>query len=227
MTDLFRSSHVTAALYFTDQGHYLFKYKEMKAWQDSPADNHTISKSIREPEVAAAFSHIGSDSGYLQDGVIRVGNNSQGSWFVLVNKPAKYTIEIIGKGKMTIPVPLLVLIGAKGLFNIYALATKDFSPDAVAFHAPFPNVNSTGWICWGTGNKLPKVAANKANEVIDLFLKSPFNYDLKNGKSKSCSDDITKKYPLITNKDQYPVKDMVSMNRSIGRIIDEHIQDRG
>lgn len=226
MTDLFKSSHVTGALYFTDQGHFIFKYKEMNSWQSTPVDNHTVSKSIREPEVAAAFSHIGSDSGYLQNGVIRVGNNSQGAWFVFVKKPAKYTIEIIGKGKMTIPVPLLVLIGAKGLFNIYAIAAKEFSPDAIAYNAPFPNVNSTGWICWGTGNKPPKATANKANEVMDLFFKSPFNNDLRNGKSKSCPDDITLKYPLITNKDQYPVKDLVSMNRSIGRVIDEQIQDR-
>lgn len=227
MTDLFRSSHVTGALYFTDQGHYIFKYKESNAWQNTSVENKTKTKSIREPEVASAFSHIGSDSGYLQDGVIRVGNNSQGAWFVFVKKPAKYTIEIAGTGKMTIPAPLLVLIGAKGLFNIFALATNGFSPEAIAYHAPFPNVNSTGWICWGTGNKPPKVAANKAHEVIDLFFKSPFNNDLNNGKSKSCPDDISKKYPSISKKDQYPIKDLVTTGRSIGRIIEEQIQDRG
>ncbi|EKD88633.1 MAG: hypothetical protein ACD_34C00421G0002 [uncultured bacterium] len=141
MTDLFDSPHITGALYFTDQGHYLFKYKALNPWGSHAEENHTITKSIREPEVAAAFSHIGSDSGYLQEGVIRVGNNSKGAWFVFIRKPAKCSIEVADTGKITMPAPLLVFIGAAGSYYVFALAKKTFSPDATAYQAPFPNVN--------------------------------------------------------------------------------------
>lgn len=226
MTDLFNSPHITGALYFTDQGHYLFKYKETNMWQSHTEENHVITKSIREPEVAAAFSHKGSDSGYLQEGVIRVGNNSKGAWFVFIRKPAKCNIEVAGTGKLTVPAPLLVFIAAEGLFYVFALAKKEFSPEAIAYNAPFPNVNSTGWICWGTENGNPKVAPNKANQVVDLFFKSPFNNDLNNGKSKKFPDDIKGQLAMINGLDKYPTKDLVATHYTIGRIIEDHIQER-
>lgn len=224
--DLFSNSHITGALYFTDLGHYIFKYKDMNSWQTSAEDKVTVTKSLREPEVAAAFSHKGSDSGYLNDGVIRVGNNSKGRWFVFIRKPFRCSFEIIGSGKVTMPAPLLVLVGAANQFSLFALAVKAFNPEAMAFYAPFPNVNSTGWICWGTSNSAPKVDPGKADQVMDLFFKSPFNNDLSGGKSKAFGNDIKLKYPSIEGKDQYPVKDLVKMNRTIDRVIADLIDER-
>lgn len=221
MDDLFGNPHVNAALYFTDQGQYLFKYKNLDSWRNNPTQGESVSKTLREPEVCAAFTRKTTDSGWLQNGIIRVGNNSNGSWYVFWSRPTKAMITF-GDESLVIPIPATVLISIRKEFFLYALATDTFNPQRAAFHAPFPNVHVDGRICWGK-NASPKAGGDHAQEAWNLFFQSPFNGDLVAGKSTKFPDDIRKGYPALAGKKEYPVKTLKPLGESIGKVIDHLI----
>lgn len=210
--DLFNNPHVSAALYFIDQGHYLFKYKKDAG--------QVVSKNLREPEVLAAFTRSGTDSGWLQDGIMRAGNSSRGNWFVYAVEPTKVEIQI-GQGEpITVPIPATVLVGIGHTFHLFALAARQFHIGAEVFAAPFPNVYPDGRICWGQ-NAAPKADAGNARSVWELFFRAPFNGDLAQGKSTKFKDDIRKQYALLAGKKNYPVKTLVSLRVDISRQIEK------
>jgi len=221
MEDLFVNPHITAALYFTDQGHFLFKYKQLDTWRNNPAEGISVSKTLREPEVCAAFTRKTTDSGWLQNGIIRVGNNSKGAWYVFWSKPTMAMITL-GDESMVIPIPATVLVSARKEFYLFALATDTFSPQWNAFDAPFPNVHSDGRICWGK-NAAPKPGTDHALDAWNLFFQSPFNGDMVTGKSKKYTTDIRVQYPLLVGKKEYPVKTLKPTGDTIGKEIDQLI----
>jgi PRTRC genetic system protein B len=216
MSDLFDNSHVSGAVYFTDQGHFLVKLKK---------DGGCMVKNVREADVTAAFTHSSKDSGWLPKGIVRVGNTARGPWFVYVEKPEKRKIKLEKIGEITIPVPMIIFIGANGRYRIFAAAESTFSPDGLLYLAPFPNVDSNGSICWGN-NEQPKSNPIKAPAAMDLFFRAPFSSHWGNGKSKTHSADIRELLQTLDGKDQYPVKDLVSCNLTTSRLVDSIIRGR-
>lgn len=216
--DLFDNEHITAALYFTDQGQYLFKYKPLNSWQNRAEPGKAISKTLREREVSAAFTRKGSDSGWLQSGVIRVGVNSKGPWYVFWMKPDWGRINLFDDEMIQLPIPTTVLVGIKKEYYIFALAEDTFSPDFTVCNLPFPNVHPDGRICWGK-NAAPAVNAAEAATVWKLFFESGFNGDLVSRKSKKYPHDVRTRLKLLAGKKDYPVKDLVSDGQSIGWLI--------
>lgn len=224
MSDLFQNAHVEAALYFTDQGHYLFKWKNNSGRTISPSNLPAVSvKSLREPEVSSAFTRKGIDTGYIQEGIVRIGHNSTGPWFVFVSKPGPTSL-LIETNKITIPLPLLVFVGMPGRFLVVASSKEVFDPAEVAYQAPLPNVNSLGSICWGE-QRTPKVKPDHARETFALFIESPFSAHSVDGKSKKYPKDVRTLYATLENKAKYPVKDLASMNETIGQWINRMVKE--
>lgn len=199
--DIFSNSHIKAAVYITDQGHYLFQCKEGEG---------SSLKTLREADVRTAFSRKGTDSGWLQPGVIRAGFSTRGPWYVYYHEPMVRSISIIGIGKVMVPVPALLMVGQEKQIEIFAVKRLEFKDPGktLLWHAPFPNVYDDGRICWGK-NKIPAVDASKAEKIYDLFFTSPFNADLKGGKSIKYKEDVRLMLQEVDFKGEYPLKDLV------------------
>jgi len=215
MTDLFESEHVNAALYLTDLGHYLFKFKE---------GNKAAVKNLREAEVKAAFTGVNDDSGWIRSGIVRIGNNVKGPFFVYYRTRELKAMHFDDKSEFIICLPPTVLIGANGKFKLFALREEGFTKDAIVYCAPFPNVDpSDGRICWGTNDK-PKVNPSKAEKVWELFFNSLFNDHLTDKKSKSHPKDIRKLYKFLEEEGvDYPLDDLVTTHKSIDEITENLI----
>ena len=210
--DPFSSPHVGAALYFTDQGQYLFKSKEKGG---------CTSKTLREPEVCAAFTRKGFDSGWLDSGILRTGNNPKGKWFVYLSTPKNVVIDLTGNEYLYIPTPMMLMIGADKshfLFAMNIFFVDQFKPDLPVFVAPFPNVRHDGEICWGN-NDQPKVEASKARDTLKQFFASPFNGDLANGKSKKYELDVRKMLEELDFGGDYPVDDLVHTQMNVNQLV--------
>ena len=70
MKDLFtllEFAPATAALFFTEEGHFLFIHRDKQSGE-------TTSKYLRTPQVVQAFTDIALDTGYLPEGVVRAGS---------------------------------------------------------------------------------------------------------------------------------------------------------
>jgi len=213
-----------AALYFLEQGHYLFCDQNGKK---------KTSKFIAASDIAAAFAGQEQDSGWFPAGVLRCGHNTGGAWFVYSAPPQKVEITLEGdplpgslpEGKITIPIPRTVLVGAHKQYRIWALKGSRFEHSTNAYHAPFPNVHANGEICWGL-NEPPKVHPGAARQAWELFFRLPFNRDLANGKSSRYPSDVRRLLAELDGKRTFPCEELVEMHKTIRHLVEETIGGR-
>lgn len=169
----------SAALYFLD-GHYLLRY---------PENGRQVSKFLRSGDVAAAFRETGIDSGWLPPGVVRIGENEHGPWYVY-SAPAQRVKIFLGDDMIEAPIPRMVLAACRGSFYMFAMQAEHFAAGEKLYQAPFPNVRlDTGSICWGR-NQRPKQDPGEARKTWQLFFDSPFNGDYAERKCKSHPADV-------------------------------------
>ena len=217
MSDLFANPHISAALYFTNQGHYIFKYK----------DEHmgVSSKALRTKEVAAAFTLQDSDSGWIPSGVMRTGHNAMGDWFIFFAKPLLVDIRFTKEKAITIPAPATVLLGMNDDYYLFAMGEEDFNPKGKVYSAPFPNVHTDGRICWGSNQK-PKVHHSSASQAWDLFFKSAFNGDLADHKCKKNPQDVREFLKGLSGESRFPVSAMYVCYETLEGLIDQYRKGR-
>ena len=199
-----------AALYFVQGGQFLFRWREN--------GSGFRSKFVSPTDVKAALAKIETDSGWIPDGIQRVGESAKGPWFVLSIPAQKYSLNIVwSQAKIEtifIPLPHFIYVGIGNDYHIWAIKEKAFSPQAQLFHAPLPNVGSGGAICWGGNNPGP-AEAHIARRSFDRFIFSPFNNHSVSGKSKKEPDDIRKYLQGLTiSKRKYPAGDLIPLSGS-------------
>lgn len=191
-----------AALVFVGS-QFLFRWRQGDAVQ---------SKFISPASVRAAFSAEPIDTGWLPPNIRRWGTGASGDWAVLAIPPMRHALlfehitQDIPTMTLDVPLPALVFmrIGSAG----YIWALKDeFAPDAVLYHAPLPNVNHSGAICFG-GNRLEGCTLSQAWQ---LFLDSPFTSHQTNGKSRRQPDDVRLLLASLHKKRRYPLRDLAPL----------------
>ena len=204
------------------EGQYLLTYQE---------DSTHYTKFISSAAVRAAFVNLPVDSGFLPPGVVRWGSGSQGDWLVQFIPATRYNIPVILNSeviRLTVPLPPLIFMGIDSHYYVWAVKVKMFNPNALAFHAPLPNINECGLICFGS-NHVPKVSSKTFSETWQIFFNSAFNGDLASGKSRSYPNDVR---PFLVGlatlgKKRYPYRDLVSTGVAIATIIDTLVNKAG
>ncbi len=191
-----------AALVFCG-GQYLFRWRERDAVQ---------SKFISPASVRAAFSAELIDTGWLPPNVRRWGTGALGDWAVLSIPPMRHQLlfehvtQDIPTLTLDIPLPALVFMRIGTACYVWALK-DEFAPDAVLHHAPLPNVNSSGAICFG-GNRLE---GQSVAQSWRLFLDSPFTSHQTNGKSRQQPDDVRLFLAGLHKRRHYPSRDLLPL----------------
>jgi len=201
-----------AELYFLPAGHFLFRRR---------TETGVESKFVTLADVAAAFTQVEQDSGWIPAGVQRHGFNKNGNWFVYW-RPAQIVTITLDEGnrydKLTIPIPVTVMIGDGRRFHLFA-SNGEFSPGAPVFRAPFPNIHEDHSICWG--NNTPADAKpESAAAAWNLFFTAPFNNHLVEGKSKKRKKDVREALRSLNGKRRYPVGDLIAdRSGTIGKLV--------
>lgn len=196
-----QSPDVMATVYIM-HGQYIVRYQD---------NQQKFSKFVSPDVIRAAFTQIPIDSGFLPSGTVRWGSYSQGNWVVKFIPPQQTSIFLADTSKpnaLRIPLPGLVFLGIGYRYFLWAVKTREFEPQAGVFHAPFPNINADGSICFGS-NRVPKCSSTTLESAWQLFLSSPFNGDSATGKSKLNPNDVQKQLRAITSKRRYPLRDLV------------------
>jgi hypothetical protein len=200
-----------AALYFLD-GHFLYRRRTPSGIKN---------KFVTVVDVAAAFTGQEADSGYLAAGVVRVGSNAGGKFYVY--SAPEQQVEVIipdHADPVKIPIPRTVLVAASGQYYLFAMAEKYFGADEAAYHAPFPNIYPDGRICWGQ-NSVPAVDPADARQIWNLFFEAPFNHDLAGKKMRSNMSDVLVPLAGLIGKKTFPARELVAFDnrRTIGSVI--------
>ena len=202
-----------AALYFLESGDYLFQ-------RQNSSSAGSVSKFLNSVDVAASFSDVWLDTGWMDAGVLRWGRCEAGPWYVY-SAPERRKYEVIGSDeKLVIPLPRLVMLAIGKGYHIFTIKAERLTPKTMLFKAPFPNVNNGGNICWGSNSPIEANPA-RAREMYERFLQTPFNGDLADGKSRKHSTDVRQVLKELSESQvrSYPLDDLVSTEQTIDEIV--------
>ncbi len=208
-----------AALLFVDD-QYVFR------WRENGAE---LIKFISPAAVRAAFSQEPIDTGWLPLGTRRWGTGPGGDWAVLFVPPARQRLRFENDGlfarktalvELEVPMPGLVLMGAGQTYYVWAIKEKELHPDRMAYHAPLPNLDHAGAVCFGN-NPLPRVTAGTIARAWQLFLDSPFTNHSANGKSRRYPDDVRVQLARLAapRRRRYPASDLVSRQQTVNQSV--------
>ena len=161
--------------------------------------------------LSMAFRQVAIDSGWIPGNVQRWGLLPTGRWMVAFFPPARYILDLdVVEGEATraeVPLPALVFAGRGSTYYVWAIRERAFSPRALLYQAPLPNVYADGRICYGT-NDPPPVAANTIEETWRLFIGSPFNNHIAGSKSAAQPQDVRRLLRTLASHEHYPLEDL-------------------
>lgn len=208
--DLVRSPDVDGALYFLSSGSYLLSRRNIHGAM--------TTKSLAPADVATCFMQAPQDSGWIDAVVRRHGHNHLGSWYLAAFPPAWVTLLLDEDDSIKVRIPGTLMFGQGTSYSIWAIKESSITEKSKVYHAPFPNVNGTGGICFGT-NVLPEAHHSLAWKVWYLFFESRFNGDLASGKAQTHQDDVRKLLRTLNGK-SFPVRELVDTGFTVGRLVD-------
>jgi len=137
----------------------------------------------------------------------------------------RQTITLLGKAMpqapVSVPLPPLVFAGIGTTYYVWAAREQAFSPGMSLYCAPFPNVRSDGSICFGAANQPPPVSCVTFPAAWQMFITSPFNGDLSDGKSQQYREDVRHQLCAVRRKQCYPASDLVPFKRLLDQCIVE------
>lgn len=209
-----------AALVFTVDGQIIWCSQDRRGIQ---------RKGISPETVGSVFANAPVWSGFLPADVWSWGKADGAEWVALVIAAQIQTLLLSDDKeieRVNVPLPPLVFAGRHLEYYIWAAGAKKWNrePNAPAYHAPFPNVDAEGRICFGA-NILPPASTQTIHAAWDIFLNSPFNNHTIANKSKQFPDDVRRMWRALSqqNAKTYPYKDLQAIGGSIGWAVERHL----
>ena len=199
-------------------------FVEGQLYFQANANGQTTLKAVAHSDVRAAFAQVETDSGWLHPSVRRLGENRHGPWFVSFWEPEPHKLNLgPGYGEIEVPLPPMLFAGFGRKHCVWALPHRRLGRDTKLYHAPLPNVHSSGEICWGQ-NDPPPAEPGEVEKNWRFLLSAQFNGDLCNGKSQAHKADIRKQLVACAGLNRYPTKDLVSTMDTLGWWVDHAIR---
>ncbi len=210
-----------AALFFLE-GHYQLKWRE---------GNVERTKFLSPKQIGRAFSDKDAfDSGWLEANIVRFAQEKKTQKVLSCLPAGRRKIFITDPRPMgerqasekdesvleiEIPLPTLLLIGLGQKYYLWATLDKTISQKSKISHAPFPNLDSSGEICFGK-NAAPECRLDIIETVWRLILESPFNSDRAADRCRTHPGDARKFLFELNHKKTFPKNALIKTNHTIG-----------
>jgi PRTRC genetic system protein B len=114
----------------------------------------------------------------------------------------------------------LIFAGLDQNWYVWAVRARRFTPDLEMFHAPLPNINENGLICFGN-NRYPKVDKDGEQKAWELFISTPFNSHHVDGKSQEYPQNIISQLSSLHHRKavRYPTRDLISLRCTVDKAV--------
>jgi len=210
-----------AALFFLE-GHYQLKWR---------MGNVERTKFLSPKQIGRAFSDKDAfDSGWLEANVVRFAQEKKTHKVLSCLTAGRRKIFITDPRPMgerqasekdesvleiEIPLPTLLLIGLGQKYYLWATLDKTISQKSKICAAPFPNLDSSGEICFGK-NAAPECRLDIIESVWRLILESPFNSDRAADRCRTHPEDARKFLFELNHKKTFPKNALIKTNHTVG-----------
>jgi hypothetical protein len=194
-------------------------------------DGDRVSEHPVDPaQVALALSaKVRFDTGLLSDNTLLVRQEGVKKVVVEYRPPQKTGLYLDGsETALRVPLPGLLLIRVttedkNPQYGVYAVKKRPVTLNEPLFHAPLPNVFSSGNICWGTVQRVTDTALQTTNLAEDwkVLFGSRFNDHGVGGKSKSHSSDIRQMLIALEGRKAraYPKSDLLPVKKTLVQVL--------
>ncbi|MGI8641417.1 MAG: hypothetical protein ACR2MG_15905 [Pyrinomonadaceae bacterium] len=214
-----------AALFFLE-GHYQLN------WREGSVER---TKFLSPAQIGRAFSTKDAfDSGWLETLVLRFVQEKRthkilsvlpaGRRKIFITDPRpiderETDAETVGESilELEVPLPTLLLIGSGQKYYLWATLEKAVNQKSKISHAPFPNLDDSGAICFGK-NTAPECRLDTIETVWQLILDSPFNGDRAADRCRTNPEDVRKLLFQINGKKAFPKNALIKTNHTVGEL---------
>ena len=194
-------------------------------------DGDTVTEYPVDPsQIAVALAaKVTFDTGLLSADTLLVRQDGVKRVVVEFRKQQKTGIFIEGSdAPIRVVLPALVLIrttteNKSPNYQVYAVKERPSTLNIPLFHAPLPNVYSSGGICWGSVQRVKNISLQTNSLAADWsqLLGSPFGDHMVGGKSKAEPKDIRKQLLTLEarNARVYPKSDLVAAKGTLAQAL--------
>lgn len=207
-------------------------YQECVLLTRRKSDGTWSSYPIDPDALAAVLAKLPVSTGFLPTGTLAVGQHLGKQFVVQLIRPRAANLQVEENGNIQIVrinIPPLIWAGWEREYRIWALREpSDLSRRTRLYVAPFPNVYSSGGICWGNAQR-PRIAApEQMAPALKLFLEETvFSTHIAGGKSRAHEASILRRYDTLSPEQPYPLDDLVEDPMSLGHVIDGSVWGGG
>ncbi|MBE2270188.1 MAG: hypothetical protein IAE80_18260 [Anaerolinea sp.] len=186
--------------------------------------------AVDPAQVALALAaKVTFDTGLLNGNTLLVRQDGMKKTLVEYRPPQKTGVFLDGaEMALRVPLPGLLLIRVTAddkapQYGVFAVKRRPETLDVPLFHAPLPNVFSSGTICWGTVQRVSDTVLKGTTLTDDwtMLLGSPFGDHACSGKSKSHPHDIRQKLIELEKRAvrRYPTSDLIPVKKTLAQML--------
>lgn len=165
------------------------------------------------------------DTGVLNEDVLLIQHEGVRDLVVSYRRPQKTGLWLEGSDEpLRVALPGLILIRTcqadTPQYQLYAVKRRPKTLAAPLYHAPLPNVFSSGSICWGSVRQAPTQGTSLTADW-ERLLGSPFGSHAVGGKSQQYRQDIRTLLLKVAaeNKRTYPTGDLIPVDKTFAQVI--------
>jgi len=214
-----------AALFFLE-GHYQLN------WRMGSVER---TKFLSPAQIGRAFSTRDTfDSGWLETFVLRFAQEKKTHKILSVLPVGRRKIFITDPRpvneretedestddsilEIEIPLPTLLLLGSGQSYYLWATLDKTVNQKSKICAAPFPNLDSSGGICFGR-NTAPECRLDTIEKVWRLILESPFNNHQAANRCRTHEDDARKLLLALDGKKTFPKNALIKTQHTVSEL---------
>lgn len=195
----------------------------LSRWEE---DGRTATYPVAVQDVVGACTRMALNSGLLPPNAL-FWKQEANQVTLGIYVPARRWRVRTAEREYRLPLPPFVFVGSGTAYQITAVKAQPFpslSPESGGkqvrlYHAPCPNVHSTGGICQGN-TPFPVCSAQTIWPALRLFLEgSLFNADLSVSKCRSHPNDVRRLWAELDGRKRFPLAELVPIGQSIGHLL--------
>ena len=177
----------------------------LSCWEE---DGRLLTYPVSVHDVVSACTSVALSSGMLPSNTLFWGQQASTTTLGIYVPARRWRMQSAER-HYHLPMPPFVFVGSGTAYKIFAVKKRPSGEDVRLYHAPCPNVHTTGGICQGNA-PFPDCSPQTIQAALQLFMEgSLFNADLSRGKCRSYPDDVRQLWAELDDRKRFPVSELV------------------